>query len=335
MWAKVSRPPTGAAESRLATGNALKTALAKRVLQWLPDFSASGASAPDAQRPSAGKTQDSVPKVLLAQSARGETAIENIAPVAPLESAAFRHPRATREVLLNGQAVAFEVKRRKRRTIGFSVGAEGLSVSAPQWVPLPEIDLSVQGKSGWILKKLQETRERRSRLDAARIVWKNGAVFAYLGEPVRVVLDRCHPHGALHAALAGADAAQFLSLSLADDASAAQIERAVQVWLMQQASALFTRRLNHFAPQLQVQWRKLGLSSAATRWGSANASGAIRLNWRLLHFRPDVIDYVVVHELSHLRVMDHSARFWATVHSVLPDYAALRNQLKNQVVACK
>lgn len=335
MWAKVSRPPAGAAESRLATAKPLKTALAKRILQGLPDFSASGASVPDAQRPSAGKTQDSVPKVPLAQSARGETAIENIAPVAPLESAAFRHPRATREVLLNGQAVAFEVKRRKRRTIGFSVGAEGLSVSAPQWVPLPEIDLSVQGKSGWILKKLQETRERRSRLDAARIVWKNGAVFAYLGEPVRVVLDRCHPHGALHAALAGADAAQFLSLSLADDASAAQIERAVQVWLMQQASALFTRRLNHFAPQLQVQWRKLGLSSAATRWGSANASGAIRLNWRLLHFRLEVIDYVVVHELSHLRVMDHSARFWATVHSVLPDYAALRNQLKNEVLACK
>ncbi|WP_327082030.1 M48 family metallopeptidase [Polaromonas sp. CG_9.5] len=309
--------------------------MAKRVLQFVPDFSASGALAPDTQHPSAGKTQDSVPKVPLVQSARAQIAIENIAPVAPLASTAFRHPRATREVLLNGQAVAFEVKRRKRNTIGFSVGAEGLSVSAPQWVPLLEIDLSVQGKSGWILKKLQETRERRSRLDAARIVWKGGAVFAYLGEPVRVVLDSRQPHGALHAALAGADAAQSLHLSLSDDASATQIERAVQAWLMQQASPLFTRRLNHFAVQLNVQWHKLSLSSAATRWGSASASGAIRLNWRLLHFRLEVIDYVVVHELSHLRVMDHSARFWATVHSVIPDYAALRNQLKDEVVGCK
>ena len=272
-------------------------------------------------------------KVPLAQSARAQAAIKNIAPVAPLASTAFRHPRATREVLLNGQAVAFEVKRRKRRTIGFSVGAEGLSVSAPQWVPLYEIDLSVQGKSGWILKKLQETRERRSRLDAARIVWKDGAVFAYLGEPVRLVLGGCPPQGVLHVGRNEGDAAQSLHLSLPDDASATQIERAVQAWLMQQASALFTRRLNHFAPQLQVQWRKLSLSSAATRWGSASASGAIRLNWRLLHFRPEVIDYVVVHELSHLRVMDHSPRFWATVHSVMPDYAALRKQLKNEVIA--
>ena len=79
-----------------------------------------------------------------------------------------------------------------------------------------------------------------------------------------------------------------------------------------------------------MQWRKLSLSSAATRWGSASASGVIRLNWRLLHFRLAVIDYVVVHELSHLRFMDHGPRFWATVHAVMPDHAALRRQLKEE-----
>ena len=86
-------------------------------------------------------------------------------------------------------------------------------------------------------------------------------------------------------------------------------------------------------PQLDVQWRKLSLSSAATRWGSASVSGAIRLNWKLLHFSLPVIDYVVVHELSHLRVMDHSPRFWAVVGGAIPDYAALRRQLKNDAVA--
>ena len=58
-----------------------------------------------------------------------------------------------------------------------------------------------------------------------------------------------------------------------------------------------------------VQWTSLRLSSAETRWGSAKADGSIRLNWRLLHYRPAVIDYVVAHELAHLRVMDHSPRF--------------------------
>jgi len=309
--------------------------MAKRFFQFMLDFSEPGALAPVGKPASGDKAQNSVPKVLLAQGAPAQAAIENVAPPVPLASAASRHPRATREVLLGGKLVAFEVKRRKRRTIGFSVGAEGLAVSAPKWVPLHEIDLAVQGKSGWILKKLQETRERRRRLDSARIDWKDGATFPYLGEPVRVLLDMQPPHGVLHAGPTQGDAAQTLRISLPDDASAEQIERAVQAWLLQQASQLFTSRLNHFAPQLGVQWRKLGLSSAATRWGSASASGAIRLNWRLLHFKPDVIDYVVVHELSHLRVMDHSPRFWATVHSVMPDYAAHRDQLKNEAIPRK
>ena len=82
----------------------------------------------------------------------------------------------------------------------------------------------------------------------------------------------------------------------------------------------------------RCSWRKLSLSSAGTRWGSARADGAIRLHWRLIHFRTSVIDYVVAHELSHLRVMDHSPRFWDTVRTVVPDYEFQRDQLKDESV---
>jgi predicted metal-dependent hydrolase len=121
-----------------------------------------------------------------------------------------------------------------------------------------------------------------------------------------------------------------LRLGLPLNAEPPQIRDAVQAWLMRQAKALFVERLNHFAPQLGVQWQRVSLSSAATRWGSASADGAIRLNWRLVHHKPDVIDYVVAHELSHLRVMDHSPRFWETVQSVMPDYAQRRRILKDE-----
>ena len=99
---------------------------------------------------------------------------------------------------------------------------------------------------------------------------------------------------------------------------------------MQQAKQLFTQRLNHFAPSLGVEWKKLSLSNASTRWGSATSDGHIRLNWRLIHFKLDIIDYVVVHELSHLRVMDHSPMFWETVRHVVPDYAQRRAQLRDE-----
>ena len=263
-----------------------------------------------------------------------------------LAPATYRHPEANREALLDGVLVAYAFKRGKRRTIGFSVGAEGLAVSAPKWVLLNEIDRAVQEKAGWIVKKLQETRERHKRLEAVRIDWKDGATLPFLGGVLMVVLDPrqsvsamvVQPVSAVADTVDGAqglpptDEHNTLCLGLAHSATATQIRDAAQAWLMRYARQLFEQRLNHFAPELGVQWRRLSLSSAGTRWGSASADGSIRLNWRLIHFKLSVIDYVVVHELSHLRVMDHSPRFWDTVRHVVPDYAELRSQLKDEMV---
>ena len=258
-----------------------------------------------------------------------------------LAPATFRHPQATREILLDGCLVAYAFRRGKRRTIGFSVSTDGLTVSAPGWAPLRDVDTALREKSDWIVRKLGEMRERGERMETARIAWHDGTVLPFLGAPLRVVLDPGHHFAAAGAQLVPADgeradgssgSGQTLQVALPHTATPEQIRDAVQAWLMRQAKALFTERLNHFAPQLQVRWQRMSLSNAGTRWGSASADGSIRLNWRLIHVRPAVIDYVVVHELSHLRVMDHSPRFWDTVGTVMPDYAALRGQLKGDVV---
>jgi hypothetical protein len=256
----------------------------------------------------------------------------------------FRHPQASRELRLGHAVVAYQFKRSQRRTIGFSVGPEGLAVSAPRWVSLKEIDLALATKGPWILRKLQEMRERHTQLAEQVIDWRDGAVLPFLGQAVRLQLDPTHSFDATGAALdvpefsaaqspdaAGPqEATRVLRLSLPHSASAEQMRDVVQAWLMRQAHRVFQERLNHFAPLLGVQWTKLTLSNAGKRWGSARVDGSIRLNWRLIHMRLSVIDYVVVHELSHLRVMDHSPRFWDTVRSVVPDYAALRDQLKSE-----
>ncbi|RZI88684.1 MAG: M48 family peptidase [Variovorax sp.] len=252
-----------------------------------------------------------------------------------LRPAQFVHPRATREVRLGDARVAYEFTRGQRRTIGFVVGAEGLSVRAPRWSALRDVDAALQEKSAWILRKLAEADQRHARLEATRIEWKDGVGFPFLGEPVIVRLDPAHGFKGVGAVLEEADAAgapRVLRISLANSATPAQIRDAAQAWLQRQARRIFIERLDHFAPLLGVRWQKLALSNAATRWGSASSDGSIRLNWRLIHFRLPVIDYVVAHELSHLRVMDHSARFWETVESVVPDYDTLRRQLKDEAV---
>lgn len=259
------------------------------------------------------------------------------APAGPAE-VEFRHPRANREVRLAHAVIAYELKRGKRRTIGFSVGPDGLVVSAPRWVGLAEVQGALAEKATWIVRKLDEARLRQDRLLANRIEWKDGAEIPFLGQPLRLVLDPCQAYGSGSAVMqVTADPAtgtpqHSLHLGLAHPASDAQIRDAVQAWLMRQAHRVFTERLDHFAPRLQVQWRKLALSSAGTRWGSARSDGSIRLHWRLVHFQMRVIDYVVAHELSHLRVMDHGPVFWETVRSVVPDYAELRGCLRDESV---
>ena len=245
-----------------------------------------------------------------------------------LPRACYVHPRASRRIQLGHTDVAYAFRRAKRRTIGMAVGPDGLEVSAPRWVSVGEVELALREKADWIARKLVEMDERQQQLGAARIDWRDGVVIPYLGNDLQVVLDSTQ---ALKKGAAHLDGA-VLRLGLPMHADAAQIRDAAQAWLMRQAKQLFAQRLDHFAPQLQVQWRKLSLSSAATRWGSAGADGGIRLNWRLIHHKLDIIDYVVAHELSHLRVMNHSPQFWETVESVVPDYAKRRRVLREQML---
>lgn len=297
---------------------------------------------PEPPAPRSKKVRKAAPPVVAPLPFSPEPEVQNTGPALPaiplrdtLTLASFIHPQATRELVLGSARVAYEFKRGKRKTIGFLVGADGLSVRAPRWVALRDVDAAVREKADWILRKLQETQQRHARVEATRIEWKDGAAFPFMGEPVVIRLDPKHGFASVGGTLDEAEVAggpRILRLAVAQNAEPSQIRDAAQAWLMRQARKLFIERLDHFAPLLGVRWQKLSLSNAATRWGSASADGSLRLNWRLIHFRLPVIDYVVAHELAHLRVMDHSHRFWETVESVVPDYDVLRQQLKDEAV---
>lgn len=245
----------------------------------------------------------------------------------------WHHPRANRLLRLDSCEVAYEFKRGKRRTIGLSVGPDGLSVSAPRWTPVGEVEALLHDKAGWVLEKLRRARERAGELERSRTVWADGAELDFLGQRLRLMLDPAHGFAQVGAVLEpAADGPGTLRLGLAGNASEAQIRDAAQAWLMRQAKRVFAERLDLFAPQLGVRYEKLRLSSAGTRWGSASADGTIRLNWRLIHLRMEMVDYVVVHELSHLRHMDHSPQFWDVVASVMPDHIERRKALKRAAV---
>ena len=241
-----------------------------------------------------------------------------------LSALEYAHPQATHTAPLGCARVAYLLVRSARRSIGLEVGDSGLTVRAPLRVSMANIESVLQEKAHWVLNKLGERETRALRKPS--IVWQHGAQLPYLGGLLQLQLNPAAPRaGEL---LAVGELRWVLHLGLALDAAPASIRAAVNAWWLRHARMLLTERLHRFAPQLGVQWKSLRLSNAQTRWGSAKHDGSIMLNWRLLHFRLPVLDYVVIHELSHLRVMDHSPRFWSVVASVCPDYLSLRAELR-------
>lgn len=229
-----------------------------------------------------------------------------------------------RRLQLDQHFLDYRLLRSKRRTIGFLIDDEGLRVTAPRWVTISEIEAAIVEKQRWIVNKINEQRERAVRQLQPPMQWRDGAMLPYLGADIVVRLRIGDGSGVHFDEAAGA-----LHVSLPAQASEQQLKDRVQGWLQMQAKTLFAERLALYADKLGVRFASLTLSSAATQWGSCTTDGRIRLNWRLMHFALPHIDYVVAHELAHLREMNHGPSFWATVQSVFPEFETARKALRD------
>lgn len=223
-------------------------------------------------------------------------------------------------ITLHGQPLAYQLKRSARRSIGFVINDHGLTVTAPTWLPHEQVEHAIQKKQRWIRSRLADWQQRQH----TPLTWTEGSILPFLGREVRLQLA-----SPLSAPMLDADHT-ILHLGLSAQASQQHIRTQLQTWLRQQASHLFAERLEHYAKPLGMRPSAFALSSAKTRWGSCTSAGTIRLNWRLIHLPLPLIDYVVAHELAHLKEMNHSPRFWQTVAALYPSYEQARRTLKQQ-----
>ncbi|TFW32372.1 M48 family metallopeptidase [Massilia horti] len=231
-----------------------------------------------------------------------------------------------RRILLGSHAVDYALRRSSRRSIGFMIDDEGLRVTAPRRVTLAEVDNAIRAKQRWILTKLHERGERRMlRAQKPPLEWVDGAQLPYMGGEITLRLaTAARSHCVFDAG------SRELSVGVAPGLSEWQLKERVKLWYQEEARRLFAARLDHYAPRLGVCYSAFALSSAGSRWGSCTVSGNIRLNWRLIFYPLSLIDYVVAHELAHLREMNHSPRFWAAVSEVYPDYDGARLALRKR-----
>jgi len=220
---------------------------------------------------------------------------------------------APAHAVIAGRLVEYTIKRSlRRRTISLRIDETGLRVGAPISATQRAIENALQTHAEWVLDKLQEWRGRRPPVRQ----WTDGALLMLHGEPLTL---RCT------ADVAGAEIRDNLMLAPTRDT-----ERCVVAALRDAARDCYHGRVAHYCDALGVDHPEVRLSSARTRWGSCHIEGRILLNWRMIQMPLPLIDYVVAHEVAHLREMNHSARFWAIVGRLVPDYAARRKEIRTE-----
>lgn len=222
-----------------------------------------------------------------------------------------------RAALLAGKNIAYTLKRsHRRRSIGLRIDDRGLTVSVPLRTSEKWLNNVLQDKALWVVEKLdgwQQPSEMR---------WADGENIQYLGESLTLCVQK-----GLFTAPAQRRSSE-LWVFVDHDSEAAQIERAVACWHQQEAERIYAERVAHYAVLLKVMPLVVRLSSAKMQWGCCTARGTVRLNKKLIELPLRLIDYVVVHELAHLREMNHSAAFWRVVGTACPDYLGLRRELR-------
>ena len=224
--------------------------------------------------------------------------------------------REERRLRLGADPVEYVlVRRRGRRGVGLKVDADGLTVNAPSSLPLSQIEALVRDSERWVLRKIAEWRARQVPLAE----WHDGALLPFLGE--KVVLRLARGRRSM-ARLAGGEL-----LVVTRDGTGEAIRRAVVAWYKRAAKEHLSKRLQALAAAARLAPPQFALSAAMARWGSCSVKREIRLAWRLVKAPPAHIDYVICHELAHLREMNHSAAFWAEVERQCRDYRRLRAEL--------
>lgn len=233
----------------------------------------------------------------------------------------FAHhlPLPERDVLeLPDTSLAYAIRTSaRRRSLSLELRADGsLTVATPHGLSLATIRAFIESRRAWIEAK----RALLTPPAPPRVPPANGTRLPYLGTELALEVSIAPARRAACRCESGS-----LVIKVPHDTA---IRSAIEAWYRRAAATHAAARLAYFAPLVGRAARKLVIRAQRTRWGSCSARGTISLNWRLMQAPPEILDYVVVHELCHLLVPNHSPRFWDEVARVLPDWRRQRAELR-------
>ena len=217
--------------------------------------------------------------------------------------------------LTDGSCINYELIKKYRRTVSLKITPKGLIVNAPILMTNYKIDQLLQKKSKWIQKKLLLTSHNEEPFEI-----QNGEKFKIFDKELIIRLRV----GENNISIEG----DQCSVSFKNLSDRLKLKKNFLIWIKKYALKYFTQRVEDLFKKNNLKVQATLISNAKTRWGTCNSRKEIRLNWRLIQSPQFVIDYVICHELSHLKFMNHSSDFWQQVQLLFPNYKEAKLYLK-------
>mgnify|MGYP000038294150 CR=1 FL=1 len=216
--------------------------------------------------------------------------------------------KSKQSVELLGHTVEYEVRHSSDATNPrIDVDIHGVRVVLPESDNTQPSEL-LKENAVWLIDKKREYDEYREQVPDREFV--PGEAFPYLGEPCEIVIEK-------RSSSVVTDSEFRLARHHVDQTS---IQRALESLYRREARDYFEDRADHFADQMDVEYEQIEIRNQRTKWGSCSTTGTLGLNWRLMMAPPDVVDYIVIHELAHLREQNHTDEFWSLVAEYDPAY---------------
>lgn len=233
-------------------------------------------------------------------------------------------------VAFGSRSIDFFIKRSKRRrTISIFVDPfDGVFLRAPLRPSLQELSKLVHSKAIWILNKQRQIEETKEFLPRREFV--GGESFLYLGRQLRLVVlnhtKKSHP---------GIKVRQgkfviSLNSHYTELGQRRFVRKLLVNWYKRHAQAVLKKRASLYAKKLKIHLPELHLANQSKRWGSCSSKGKVRFNWHIIMAPMSLVDYVVAHELCHLKHINHSKDFWQLLGSIMPDYEERRERLRKE-----
>lgn len=212
------------------------------------------------------------------------------------------------DVNLLGTAVEYEVKKSAEATEPrIDVDIHGIRVVLPESSSADPVSL-LKENANWVLDKKSEYDAYREQIPDRE--FKEGAVFPYLGVDHTVVVEKCSSSEV-------DDGVLRLARHHVEETS---VKRALETLYRRKAREEFESRAEVFTEEMEIEYDKIEIRNQRTKWGSCSTTGTLGLNWRLMMAPVEIMEYILIHELAHLRESNHSDKFWSLVAEYDPDY---------------